>query len=73
MPYASLVKTEEIREVSFEELQRTKREARLEDARRLAAGEVTPEQLQNENSLVPLGTKIEIVDLCETIERYYGK
>ena len=67
------MKTVEIREVSFEELQRTKRESRREDARRLAAGEVTPEQLQDENSLVPLGTKIEIVNLCETMERYYGR
>ena len=67
------MKTEEIKEVSFEELQRSKREARREDARRLAAGEVTPEQLQDENSLVPLGTKIEIIDLCKTIERHYGK
>jgi hypothetical protein len=69
----STVKTKEVRMVSFEELQRTKREARREDARRLAAGEVTPEQLQEENSLIPLGAKIEIVDLCGTMERYYGK
>jgi hypothetical protein len=67
------VKTEEIREVSFEELQRTKRESRREDARRLAAGEVTPEQLQNENSLVPLGTKIVMLNLRESLERHYGR
>ena len=31
---------------SFEKLQRDKRETRLRDERRLALGEVTPEQLQ---------------------------
>jgi hypothetical protein len=44
-----------------------------EDARRLRLGLVTPEQLENEYSLVPLGTAITIVNLCETVERYYGK
>jgi len=67
------VNTEEVREASFEELQRTKRESRREDARRLAAGEVTPEQLQEENSLFPMQAKIEIVNLRETLESYYGK
>ena len=62
-----------VKTVSFEELQRDKRRARLRDERRLARGEVTPEQLQEENSLIPMGTKIEILNLCETIERYYGK
>ena len=59
--------------VSFEKLQRDKRMARLRDEQRLARGEVTSEQLQEENSLVPMGTKIEILNLCETLERYYGK
>ena len=52
------------REVSFEALQRQKRRARARDARRLAAGEVTPEQLQAENSFVPEGTPIRILDLA---------
>ena len=59
--------------VSFEELQRSKREARREDARRLAAGEVTPEQLQEENSLFPMDAKIERLDWRESLERHYGK
>lgn len=59
--------------VSFETLQRDKRRARLRDERRLARGEVTPQQLQEENSLVPVGAKITIPDFCETLERYYGK
>jgi hypothetical protein len=62
-----------VKTVSFEKLQRDKRRARLRDERRLARGEVTPEQLQEENSLIPMGTKIEILNLCETLERYYGK
>lgn len=54
----------EDRTVSFEALQRLKRRARARDARRLAAGEVTPEQLQAENSFIPEGVPIEIVDLA---------
>jgi hypothetical protein len=63
----------EIRTVSFEALQRDKRRARLRDERRLARGEVTPEQLQRENSLISEDAKITIPDFCETLERYYGK
>ncbi len=62
-----------VKVVSFERLQRDKRRARLRDERRLARGEVTPQQLQEENSLVPAGAKITILNFCETIERYYGK
>ena len=62
-----------VKVVSFEKLQRDKRRARLRDERRLASGEVTPQQLQEENSLVPAGAKITIPDFCETLERYYGK
>ena len=59
--------------VSFEELQRDKRKSRAEDARRLAIGEVTPQQIQRENSLIPPDARITIPALCETLERYYGK
>ena len=59
--------------VSFEALQRDKRRARKRDELRLARGEVTPEQLQEENSLVPLNARITILNLRETMERYYGK
>jgi hypothetical protein len=62
-----------VKTVSFEKLQRDKRRARLRDERRLARGEVTPEQLEAENSLIPMGAKIEILNFCETMERYYGK
>ena len=63
----------EVRTVSFEALQRDKRRARKRDELRLARGEVTPEQLQEENSLISMGTKITILNLRETLERYYGK
>ena len=62
-----------VQTVSFEKLQRDKRRARLRDERRLARGEVTPEQLQEENSLIPASARITIPDFCETMERYYGK
>lgn len=59
--------------VSFEKLQRDKRRARLRDERRLASGEVTPEQLEEENSMIPIGAKITIPNFYQTLERYYGK
>ena len=61
------------RTVSFETLQNDKRRARMRDERRLARDEVTPEQLQRENSLVSTGTKITIPDFCATLERHYGR
>lgn len=60
------------REVSFEALQRQKRRARARDARRLAAGEVTPEQLQAGNSFVPEGTEIRMVNLAQALKRHYS-
>jgi len=62
-----------VRTVSFEALQRDKRRARKRDELRLARGEVTPEQLEAENSFIPLGVKITVQNFSETIERYYGK
>jgi hypothetical protein len=62
-----------VKTVSFEKLQRDKRSARARDEQHLARREVTPEQLQEENSLIPMGTQIEILNLRETLERYYGK
>lgn len=62
-----------VKVVSFEKLQRDKRRARLRDERRLASGEVTRQQLEEENSLVPMDAVITIPHFCETLERYYGK
>jgi hypothetical protein len=63
----------ETRFVSYEELQRDKRADREEDARRLRLGLVTPEQLQEEYSLIPMGTEVTIVDLCGTVKLHYDK
>lgn len=62
-----------VKTVSFEKLQRDKRRARLRDERRLASGEVTPEQLEEENSMIPIGAKITIPNFYQTLELYYGK
>ena len=39
--------------VTFEELDREKRQDRARDAERLRTGEITPEALQEENSIFP--------------------
>jgi hypothetical protein len=44
--------------VSFEELDREHREERARDAERLRTGEITPEALQEENSIFPRDTVI---------------
>jgi hypothetical protein len=44
--------------VSFEELDREHREERARDAERLRNGEITPEALQEENSIFPRDTLI---------------
>ena len=63
----------ETRTVSFEELQRDKRRARKHDELRLARGEGTPEQLEEENSFIPLSAKITIRDFSQTLKIYYDK
>ncbi len=62
-----------VKTVSFEVLQRDKRRARKRDELRLARGEVTPAQLEEENSFIPLHAKITIQDFSETLARYYDK
>jgi hypothetical protein len=59
--------------VTFEELDR---EARLEvarDAERLRNGEITPEALQEENSIFPMNAKITVRDLLGHAARTYIK
>lgn len=63
----------ETRWVTFEELQCDKRADRAEDARRLREGLITPEELQDENSLVPMGAPIAILNLHESLQRHYSK
>ena len=68
-----MVSVMKVRTVSFETLQRDKRRARKRDELRLARGEVTPEQLEEENSFIPLSAKITLQDFSKTLKRYYDK
>ena len=56
--------------VTFEELDREHREERLRDAERLRTGEITPEALQEENSLFSMNAKI-IFDLVGYLKEAY--
>jgi len=58
--------------VSFDVLGRQKRQDRNKDARRLAAGEVTPSQLQDENSVFASKVQIRIISLAASIKRHYA-
>jgi len=59
-----------IETVTFEELDREHREERLRDAERLRLGEITPEALQEENSLFSMNAKLTF-DLVEYFRTVY--
>jgi hypothetical protein len=44
--------------ITFEEIDREKRQSRARDAERLRTGEITPEALQEENSIFPMDAVI---------------
>ena len=71
--YLCHISAVEIETITFEELQRDKREARLLDEQRLARGEVTPQQLEEENSYFCMDAPIEIPKLWEALAKYYSK
>jgi len=54
--------------VTFEEVDREKRMDRARDAERLRIGEITPEALQEENSIFPKDAVIKF-DLIAHLER----
>lgn len=54
--------------VTFEELDREKRQDRARDAERLRTGEITPEALQEENSIFPKDAVITF-DLIEHFKK----
>ncbi|MEO5913820.1 MAG: hypothetical protein ABIS50_06280 [Luteolibacter sp.] len=56
--------------VTFEELDREKRLARARDAERLRSGEITPQALQEENSIFPKDAVITF-DFIEYAKRTY--
>ncbi len=59
--------------ISFEELDKEHRQDRAEDSRRLALGLVTPDELQAENSLIPIDANIRIVDLAAYLKAAYDR
>ena len=56
--------------ITFEEIDREKRLSRARDAERLRTGEVTPEELQEENSIFPKDAVISF-DLVEYARKTY--
>ena len=56
--------------VTFEELDREKRQDRARDAERLRTGEITPEAIQEENSVFPKDAGITF-DFIEYAKRAY--
>jgi len=55
-------------EITAEEARRVRAELRREDQRRIESGEATPEQIQRENSIVPPGAKIQIIDYRNSLK-----
>ena len=58
--------------VSFEEMDCEHRRERARDAERVRSGEITPEQLQEENSFLPKEVELRIVDLPAALNRIYS-
>ena len=48
--------------ISFSEIDRLHRKERAKDRKRLASGKATPKQIQDENSFIRYGAKIEFVN-----------
>ena len=59
--------------ISLEQIEKEHRQERAEDARRIALGLATPEQIQEENSLIPRNAAIRIVDLPAYLKRVYDR
>lgn len=59
--------------VTFEQLDREARADVARDAERLRNGEITPEALQEENSIFPMNAKYQIQDLVGYLTRTYLK
>lgn len=59
--------------VTFEQLDREARDDVARDAERLRTGEITPEELQAENSIFPMHAKITVRDLTGFLTRTYIK
>jgi len=64
------VETMAVETVTFEELDREHREERARDAERLRTGEITPQALQEENSLFSMDATITF-DLVGYLKKAY--
>ncbi|RYD18015.1 MAG: hypothetical protein EOP88_24095 [Verrucomicrobiaceae bacterium] len=58
--------------ITMEEIDREHREERARDAERLRRGEVTPMELQEENSFLPWGYEVRFVDFAASLRRAYA-
>lgn len=63
---------ESVKRMPFSEIDRLHREERARDRKRMASGKATSEQIQEENSLVPLGTKIKFANFHSYIRQAYA-
>jgi|GEM_PF-6544444 len=59
--------------VTFEQIENEHRQERAEDARRIALGLATREQIHEENSPIPRSAAIHIVDLPAYLKRVYDR
>jgi len=58
--------------MTFSEIDRLHRKERARDRKRIASGQATPEQIQEENSIVPLHAKIKFVNFRSYIRQAYA-
>lgn len=56
---------------TMEEIDREHREERARDAERLRTGQISAEELQEENSIVPWSCTSRIINLAASLERVY--
>jgi len=56
----------------FSEIDRLHRKERVKDWNRIASGKATPEQVQEENSLVPLRAKIKFTNFRSYLRQAYA-
>ncbi len=62
----------DVKRMAFSEIDRLHRQERARDRKRIASGKATPEQIQEENSLVPLDTKIKFTNFRSYMRQAYA-
>jgi len=58
--------------ISFSEIDRLHRKERAKDRKRIASGKATPQQVQDENSLIPYGAKIKFTNFRSFLKEAYS-